>query len=198
MPPMRADAKVHRLSSQNLRNIVATVQPAPPPELDGRRPGAVLAVFLEREGEAALLFTKRAAGLGEHAGQISFPGGAVEDSDPDFKSAALRETFEEISIRPDELDILCRLSSQPVLGSWLIHPYAAWWNSPRPLKHNPAEVESVIIHPLSDLLRQHQHECWLVPGPETCRYSLNGENLWGATARIVARLLDYVLSNLEK
>lgn len=190
-------AKLRRLSAPQLKAMVASVEAAPAQVSEGRRAGAVMAVFSESGGEPALLFTKRAASLGEHAGQISFPGGAVEERE-DVRAAALRETFEEVSIAADELEILARLSSQPVLSSWLIHPLAAWWPKPRPLTHNPAEVDSVIIHPLADLLRQHRRESWLAPGPEICRYDLSGENLWGATARIVSRFLDHLLSELEK
>ncbi len=195
---MTRAAKWPPLSSQSLKAALGAVQAAPAIDREGRRLGAVMAIFLESGGEPTLLFTKRAAALGEHAGQISFPGGAVEESDPDFKTAALREAFEEVSIQPDELEILSRLSSQPVLSSWLIHPFAAWWLKPRPLTYNTMEVDRVIIHPLSDLLRQHRLESWLVPGPDVCRYDLGGETLWGATARITSRLLDYLIQSLQK
>lgn len=192
-----SQAAAHTLSAQKLKALVENIPAALPQNAEGRRLGAVLAIFLEFEGEASLLFTKRAAGLDEHAGQISFPGGAVEKNDPDFKAAALRETFEEVSIRAAELDFMGRLPSQPVLDSWLIHPFAAWWPRPRPLRHNPSEVAKIIIHPIADLLRQHKRESWLLPGPDFCRYDLGGENLWGATARIVGRFLDVWLGFLK-
>ncbi|UQZ90419.1 hypothetical protein C4J81_14875 [Deltaproteobacteria bacterium Smac51] len=197
MTPMTAASIVPNLSVECLKTIVSAIQASPAQDSDGRRPGAVMTIFLESGGEPALLFTKRAAHLDEHAGQISFPGGAVEEYDPDFQAAAFRETFEEVSIRPEELEILSPLPRQPVLETWMIHPFAAWWPAPRPLAYDPVEVARVIIHPLSDLMRQHQRECWLVPGPEVCRYELGGEILWGATARIAARLLDYIISAIE-
>lgn len=159
-----------------------------------RRSGAVLAIFLNTGLGTSLLFTKRAADLEEHAAQISFPGGAVEATDPDLEAAALRETREEIGIEVGELRVVTALPCQPVLNTWMIHPFAAWWPTPRPLEPNPAEVDRIIIAPLAELQRQHRKECWLEPDPElSCRYLISGEILWGATARITGRLLDRLL-----
>lgn len=156
-----------------------------------RRAAAVTAIFLDGADGPSLLFTKRSAGLGEHAGQISFPGGGVEDSDPSIQAAAFRETSEEIGIEAEELELWGPLPLQPVLDHWLIHPFAAWWERPRPLKPNPAEVDRVIVVSLNELRRQHQTECWMIPDPAlSCLYRVSGETLWGATARITGRLLD--------
>lgn len=160
-----------------------------------RRDGAVMVIFMAHRAGPAVLFTKRAADLSEHAGQISFPGGAVEKGDPNLKLAALRETYEEVGIEAGELEILSALPAQPVLDHWLIHPFTAWWGAPRPLRPDPAEVDRVIITPVADLAIQHQRECWLIHDPErACRYQVSGELLWGATARIIGRLLDGLFS----
>ena len=156
-----------------------------------RKPGAVSVIFMETDDGPALVFTLRTPDLKEHAGQISFPGGAVEPDDPSLLDAAFRETWEEIGIAPEELEPLGALPLQPVLDYWVIHPFLAWWPRPRPLRPNPAEVARIIITPLTELVAQHQRECWLIPDPaKSCRYYISGETLWGATARIVGRLLD--------
>ena len=63
--------------------------------LAGRREAAVLAPVIERDGAAHLLFTKRAARLGEHPGQMSFPGWSLEPEDADLQATALREAARE-------------------------------------------------------------------------------------------------------
>ena len=168
--------------------------PRPLGDEPARKEAAVAVIFLDDGAGPGLLFTKRSAGLGQHAGQISFPGGALEKEDAGHQAAALRETREEIGIGAEELEILTPLPCQPVLDTWLIHPFAAWWPSPRPLTPNPAEVDRIIVAPLAELQRQHRRECWLEPNPEqSCRYLISGEVLWGATARITGRLLDRLL-----
>lgn len=163
-------------------------------DLSGRKEAAVAVIFLETGGEPGLLFTKRAARLGQHAGQISFPGGALEIEDAGHQAAALRETWEEIGIKAEELEILAPLPCQPVLDTWLIHPFAAWWRNPRPLEPNPDEVEKIIVSPLKILIEQHRKDCWMVRDPAlACHYQLSGEILWGATARITGRILDRLL-----
>ena len=160
----------------------------------GRRLGAVLAVFLSapQGGGLAVLLTKRAAHLEAHPGQIAFPGGAVEPGDADFLAAALRETWEELGLAAEELEILGRRPLQPVLDRWLIHPHLAWWKAPRALRPDPAEVAAVIVTPLAELACQHQRGSWREKDPNLAsRYLVaGGEVLWGATARILARLLD--------
>lgn len=155
----------------------------------------MLVIFLDQpQGPSSLLFIKRAANLEEHPGQISFPGGAVEPDDDNLITAALKETFEEVGIGANELEVLGPLPCQPVLDHWLIHPFTAWWSAPRRLSPDPAEVDRVIISPLIDLGAQHRPDCWRIPDPEqSCRYQISGELLWGATARITGRLLDTLL-----
>ncbi|CCK07368.1 Hypothetical nudix hydrolase YeaB [Cronobacter sakazakii 696] len=64
-----------------------------------QRQAAVL-VPVVRRPEPGLLLTKRAATLRKHAGQVAFPGGAVDDTDASLIAAALREAQEEVAIRP--------------------------------------------------------------------------------------------------
>ena len=66
--------------------------------LEALRPAAVLLPLLIRDGEECMLFTRRTEHLPHHGGEISFPGGARHDDDPDLAATALRETEEEIGV----------------------------------------------------------------------------------------------------
>ena len=76
---------------------------------DADKRAAVLAPVLTREGEAYILFTKRAEHLGEHPGQMSFPGGSREPEDGSLEATALREADEEIGLRAAEVTVAGRL-----------------------------------------------------------------------------------------
>ncbi|GAI52893.1 unnamed protein product, partial [marine sediment metagenome] len=69
-------------------------------------PAAVLLPLYEKEGEYYILLTKRTQKVEHHKGQISFPGGARHEQDRDLVDTALRETFEEIGVRPEDVEIL--------------------------------------------------------------------------------------------
>lgn len=186
------------LSYSSLRQKLASAEATENKDGAHRKAAAVMVIFTDTEDGPGLLFTKRAASLGHHAGQISFPGGAIEADDDGSLAAALRETGEEVGIQARELEIWASLPSQPVLDSWLIHPFAAWWLEARKLAANPDEVEKIIIAPLKTLYEQHKADCWMTPDPAfSCRYELGGETLWGATARITGRLLDRIARHYE-
>ena len=163
------------------------------PEIATKRPAGVLAIFLQEQKEICLLFTKRSASLSQHAGQISFPGGALEENDVSQKAAALRETQEEVGIAANELELIAPLPPQDLLTNWTIQPFAAFWKKSRPIDHNPAEVDKVILYPLKNLWLQHQQNtCQKIDGKKMYRYDLDGELLWGATAKIVGQMLDTI------
>lgn len=192
MPPF------HDLSRAELTRRLRQLEPTDETARTGRKDGAVMLIFMDQPQGLSLLFTKRAADLEEHPGQISFPGGALEPDDPSLEKAALRETLEEVGIEAGELEVLGTLPCQPVLDHWLIHPFTAWWSAPRRLEPNPAEVDQVIITSLTELGHQHQPGCWQLPDPEqACRYLISSELLWGATARITGRLLDSLLRTCQ-
>ena len=71
------------------------------------KPAGVLIPILERRSGLAVLLTRRSSDLKHHAGQVSFPGGSMEDGDRDIRHTALRETHEEVGIN-------LRISTSPV------------------------------------------------------------------------------------
>ena len=87
-----------------------------------RRNAAVLMPMLCQNGEWALLFTRRTEKVPHHKGQVSFPGGAYEPGDKNSVQTALRETCEEIGLRPEAVRILGELGGMPSVSNYMITP----------------------------------------------------------------------------
>ncbi len=159
------------------------------------RHAGVLLPLLEREGTILVLFTRRTNSVEHHKGQISFPGGAVDEEDSSYRETALRETWEEIGLSEEFIDILGPVDDTLTLVSnFLIHPYVGLVRSGYTYSVNPAEVESVLEVPLSVFYPQHakmnnytfEHEgkSFQAPG-----YEYQGNIIWGATARIMGNFV---------
>jgi 8-oxo-dGTP pyrophosphatase MutT (NUDIX family) len=161
---------------------------------DEEHDAAVLAAVVEREGDHYLLFTKRADHLGEHAGQMSFPGGGREPSDDSLQATALREAEEEIGLRPDEADVVGRLDDIRTTSKYAVTPYVARIPD-REYTPDEREVAEIAVLPVSGLLDADNYE---VERREHPRYGeaivhffhVDGYTVWGATARILVQLLE--------
>ena len=91
---------------------------------EGMRRAAVIVPLFFRAGEAYVLFTQRTEDVPTHKGQISFPGGMVEPEDGGLAAAALRETFEEVGVRPDQVQVLGQLDDMPTSSApFVITPF---------------------------------------------------------------------------
>ncbi len=145
--------------------------------------------------EPGLVFTERRADLRRHAGEISFPGGRRDDGDPDLATTALREAHEEIGLDPARVEIGEALPpTTTFVTGYLIHPFVG--RIPHPgelaLKPNPEEVETVLTFSL-DVLRDAYEIRRLVRRGvplHTPTYEVEGNLIWGATARILSDFLD--------
>jgi 8-oxo-dGTP pyrophosphatase MutT (NUDIX family) len=180
--------------------------PAPPREVNA----GVLAVFFEERGEARLILTRRSSGLRTHQGQVSFPGGRLDEGE-DAVAAALREAFEEVDLDPclvttvGWLHPLVTMVSDsfilPVLGTVDERPH---------LTPNPGEVDRIFDVSLAELADPaiFHEERWRVPGRVIAGsednsfpiwfFEISGELIWGATARMLYELLSIVLVGTAK
>lgn len=155
---------------------------------------AVLAPVVSRGDGPALLVTKRADHLGEHAGQMSFPGGGREPSDDDLQATALREAEEEIGLRPDEADVVGRLDDIRTTSRYAVTPYVARIPE-REYVRDEREVAEIAILPVSAFLDPENYESERREHPQYGNavvhfFHVEGYTVWGATARILVQLLE--------
>jgi 8-oxo-dGTP pyrophosphatase MutT (NUDIX family) len=160
---------------------------------EGCRPAAVLAPFVRVDDAWHLLFTKRTEDLEHHKGQVSFPGGSLEEFEP-VEAAALRETFEEIGIPAHAVTVLGYLNDIWTPSGYIITPVAGIIHSLDHLAVNPGEVSRVFTVPLSYFLIDSNAEVRNISLHGITRkvhfYEHDGETIWGATAMILRDLVD--------
>ncbi|MBF0530997.1 MAG: CoA pyrophosphatase [Deltaproteobacteria bacterium] len=164
-------------------------------------PAAVLVpIYPDPEG-LSLIFTKRTNHLDHHKGQISFPGGRRDPEDHDAKDTALRETYEEIGVRPEHVEILGRMNQDVTVTGFSLAPVVGLIPYPYQFKLHSYEVERLIIAPLSHLMDPansgEDTYPWQGKQYKTYNYFYKNDVIWGATARIVHKLIILLTTGRE-
>jgi 8-oxo-dGTP pyrophosphatase MutT (NUDIX family) len=158
------------------------------------RPAAVLVPLVDHGHGMSVLLTQRTAHLTAHAGQISFPGGRIEEDDADAVAAALRETEEEVGLPPDRITVVGRLDTYLTGTGFEITPIVGIVAPPYKLAIDPFEVAEAFEVPLSYILdrRNHQRVERESAGRRRAFFVLpyEGRNIWGATAGILVNLAE--------
>jgi 8-oxo-dGTP pyrophosphatase MutT (NUDIX family) len=153
---------------------------------------AVLIPIVDRAEGLSVLLTHRASHLKNHAGQISFPGGRIEDADEGPLAAALRETEEEIGLSRQHVTFAGYLDPQLVLTGFWVTPVVGFVQPGFALELDRSEVESTFEVPLLHILDATNHRSReRVLGPAKVRvYDIPyGEHhIWGATAGMLMSL----------
>src|SRR5712671_2441738 len=116
------------------------LNPGVTPPSTALTPAAVLVPLIDHRDGMSVLLTQRTAHLTAHAGQISFPGGRIEESDADPTDAALRETEEEVGLTRDHVTVIGRLDTYVTGTGFEITPVAGIVKVPFPLTPDPFEV----------------------------------------------------------
>ncbi|OGO04119.1 MAG: hypothetical protein A2Y91_04495 [Chloroflexi bacterium RBG_13_54_8] len=164
---------------------------------EGMKPAAVLIPLYEKEGKCYLVVTKRTETVNYHKGQISFPGGTRQKGDRSLRDTALRESWEEIGLDPQDVEILGELDDTATYTTgFTISPFVGAIPYPYGFKANPREVEEVIFVPLEVLLDKTNFREEMQPiGGEVVPqyfYHCGDRVIWGATARILKQFLEIV------
>ena len=159
-------------------------------------PAAVLVALVDRPEGLSVLLTQRASQLANHAAQISFPGGRLEDTDADVAGAAVREAQEEIGLDPARVRVFGYLPDHLVFSGFRVTPVLSLVTPPIALVPNPAEVAEVFEVPVSHVFDAGNHKARLrrVGDEDMLLYDIpwQGQNIWGATAGMLLTLVRMV------
>lgn len=207
MPPredeLRTSVDPQRLTAPGLRCLF-TALPVWTPELVqeqrfGNRAPTQAAVLLPlvMHPRPTLLLTQRTMHLSTHSGQIALPGGKLDDTDADATAAALRETFEEIGLSPDRVEVLGALPIYTTGTAFVVTPVVGLVQPGFVLQPNPHEVDAVFEVPLDFLMDPANHrrhalewagavrEWYSMPYLDATAQGAQERFIWGATAGIL-------------
>ena len=159
---------------------------------------AVLVPLFKKGDGCHLLFTKRSDQVKYHKGEISFPGGVVDEEDLELINTALREAHEEIGLKESDVQILGILDDIVTVTEFIVTPIVGLFPYPYPFKVSEVEIAELIEVPLSSLLREKSFsEKEMIRGGQkeiVYAYQYEKHIIWGATARILKQFLDLILS----
>ncbi|MGB7294383.1 MAG: CoA pyrophosphatase [Candidatus Aminicenantales bacterium] len=166
---------------------------------DSCHKAGVLVLLYPKNARLHIVLTRRTANVAHHQAQISFPGGH-KDSHETVLETALREAEEEINVPSSSIRVLGELTPLYIRPSdYCIYPIVAAAESRPEFRPSPHEVAEVLEIPLDHLLdgQNVRREIWPLGGLEVSIpfYFYQGHKIWGATAMVIAELLDLLGGN---
>ncbi|RKQ71228.1 ADP-ribose pyrophosphatase YjhB (NUDIX family) [Litorimonas taeanensis] len=163
---------------------------------EGQRVAAVLGLLVKRPTGWHMVLTQRPETMPSHPGQISFPGGKREKGES-VETTALRETHEEIGVKPENVTLVGRLPSFDAVSSYRITPFFGVLDPQADMTANPDEVEDIFEVPLDFFMNSHNHkprevffdgrDHKLIDMPYDDPQGVH-RNVWGMTAMMIYRL----------
>jgi len=159
----------------------------------GRTDAAVLLAMFDYPDDPGLVFTERRGDLRRHPGEISFPGGRQDRPEEALLTTAVREAEEEVGLDRADLEVVGAL---PPVGTFVtgykVHPFVGLIPEGVRFRTNPDEVAAVLLFRVRELRRGHAMRRLVRRGIpiRTPTYLVGDHLIWGATARILAELLE--------
>jgi 8-oxo-dGTP pyrophosphatase MutT (NUDIX family) len=157
--------------------------------------GAVLIPIFKKKGIYHVVLFQRPEYDGQHGGQICFPGGKVEQFDKTMAHTALRETWEEIGIPSENIELIGELTPLHIpVSNFLVHPFLGFVNGDPEFQPDALEVQKIIVTPVSVLFNiknqmigemEHDGKTFTIP-----YFDIAGHVVWGATAMIISEWLE--------
>jgi len=197
---------VPKLIAANLPATEAHVKMAPlerltnlkNPSLESKNPrtAAVLMLCYPKNGLTHLVLIVRNSYKGVHSAQIAFPGGKYEQEDADFATTAIRETYEEVGIHPDKIEIVKSFTEVYIPPSnFMVHPFLGICKEEITFSLDPIEVAGIIELPLSTFLSdsivvETQLQTSYANSINVPAFAIENHIVWGATAMMLSELKD--------
>ncbi|AZZ93432.1 CoA pyrophosphatase [Hahella sp. KA22] len=175
-----------------LDKIIATLSSNQPRRFPNDFPEAAVLVPVTRENCPQIILTRRAEHMKTHSGQVAFPGGMRDPSDQNLRDTALRETFEEVGVSPEKIEVVGSLNQVVSRHGIAVTPYVGIVDPEVELIPDPNELHSIFKAPVSfflenepDRLDKINFEQYRLQVP--CWYYGDYE-IWGVSAII---LMDF-------
>ena len=189
LPALESHKKMAPLERIKLLEAASLDQP-------NARNAAVLMLFYPKNNSTHLALIKRNSYSGVHSSQIAFPGGKVEIEDENLQQTALRETYEEIGIAPDKIQVLRNLTSVYIPPSnFLVHPFLGFSTTEISFSLQEEEVAGIIETPLHMLLNDTSLTLKSIDTSyakmiDIPAFQIYEHTVWGATAMMLSELKD--------
>ncbi len=164
----------------------------PPDPRVNYRCAAVLIPLMKFRGEWLVLYTRRTDRVDTHKGQVSFPGGGCDSGETEPEQTALRETYEEIGVRPEDVRVLGRLKPLLTISDYRVTPVVGVIPHPYAFKMAGYEVARVFTIPLMWLADKNHFWEFYRRGSDRAFIAFHpydGELLWGATGIMTVNFL---------
>lgn len=163
----------------------------------GTRPAAVMMLLMNKNNEANVFLTKRTNTVRTHKGQVSFPGGAWEKGDKNLLETALRETYEETGIKPDDVKVIGEFDEFISISDFHVSTFVGSISYPYEYRINSYEIEEYLEAPLSIFYKKEYNkiEYYQYNNENIANYYYNYMNfsIWGLTARILTLFANSIL-----
>lgn len=160
------------------------------------KPAGVLIPVRSHDSGLCVLLTQRSADLKHHAGQISFPGGRMEETDANIEVTALRETHEEIGIAQEDVSIIGYLETMPTVTGYAVTPIVGLVDGGVDLVIDTTEVEYAFEVPIDFLTDAANHRMvpreWRGLKFSMVEFHFEGQRIWGATAQMLLRFINMI------
>jgi len=157
---------------------------------------AVMMLLMNKEGSPHVLLTLRTRHMPTHKGQVSFPGGGMDDGDTDILAAAYRETEEEVGIGRGMIEYIGRFDDFLSIEGFHVATFVGAITYPYEWRLNSREIESHFEAPLSMFVNREYDRCekgeFMGGYRQIYFYHYMGYEIWGLTARILTEFGEKV------